>query len=163
MHVHFLHRFREARFDQSYKATIGADFSTQDVEVEDQTVGLQLWDTAGQERYLSLGGAFYKGSDCCIVVFDVTHLDSFDAVPGWCKEFQDHASVQDVDNFPFVLIGNKTDRDDERKVSRDKVQAWCKSNGNIPYFETSAKTGDRVKDAFSSVAGLALRRRRPSM
>ncbi len=146
-----------------YKSTIGADFFTQDVEVDGHKVCLQIWDTVGQERFLSLGGAFYKGSDCCVIVFDVTQPDTFGDVPKWCKEFLDRASTRDAGTFPFVLIANKVDREKDRKVSSEKARAWCKSNGGVLYFEVSAKTGLGVQEAFSAVAGLALRRRRPSM
>ena len=147
----------------AYKATIGADFSTQDVVIDSQTVALQIWDTAGQERFLSIGGAFYKGSDCCIIVYDVTQQGTFNAIPAWKKEFLEHTSIKDGEEFPIVLIGNKIDRDGARQVPAEKAKAWCKANGGIPYFETSAKTGTAVRDAFMAVAQLALKNRTSPM
>lgn len=62
----------------------------------------QLWDTAGQERFQSLGVAFYRGADCCVLVFDVNNAKSFEAIEGWRDEFLVQASPRDPDNFPFV-------------------------------------------------------------
>ena len=69
--------FEHAKFNQSFKPTIGADFSNKEMIVEDRQVTLQIWDTAGQERFQSLGSAFYRGADCCVIVYDVTNLTSF--------------------------------------------------------------------------------------
>jgi Ras-related protein Rab-7A len=63
---------------------------------------LQLWDTAGQERFQSLGVAFYRGADCCVLVFDVNNSKSFDALDSWRDEFLIQASPRDPENFPFV-------------------------------------------------------------
>ncbi len=63
---------------------------------------LQLWDTAGQERFQSLGVAFYRGADCCVLVFDVNNSKSFDALDSWRDEFLIQASPRDPDSFPFV-------------------------------------------------------------
>ena len=75
------------KFSTSYKATIGADFLTKEVTVDDRIVTLQLWDTAGQERFQSLGVAFYRGADCCVLVYDVNSSKSFDTLDSWRDEF----------------------------------------------------------------------------
>jgi small GTP-binding protein len=69
----------------------------------------QIWDTAGQERFQSLGVAFYRGADCCVLVFDVTLPSSFKTLDSWRDEFLIQASPRDPENFPFVVIGNKID------------------------------------------------------
>jgi GTPase SAR1 family protein len=66
------------------------------------TDGLQLWDTAGQERFQSLGVAFYRGADCCVLVYDVNNSKSFDTLDSWRDEFLIQASPRDPDSFPFV-------------------------------------------------------------
>lgn len=66
-----MERYVEHRFSQQYKATIGADFFPKDVIIDDKAVNLQIWDTAGQERYQSLGSAFYRGADACVLVYVV--------------------------------------------------------------------------------------------
>ena len=69
----------------------------------------QIWDTAGQERFQSLGVAFYRGADCCVLVFDVTMPNTFKTLDSWRDEFLIQASPRDPENFPFVVIGNKID------------------------------------------------------
>lgn len=71
----------------------------------------QIWDTAGQERFQSLGVAFYRGADCCVLVFDVMSPGSFKSLDGWRDEFLIQASPSDPDHFPFVVLGNKVDLD----------------------------------------------------
>lgn len=115
--VQYIHR----RFTSNYKATIGADFITKDVHLEDgKSVSMQIWDTAGQERFQSLGIAYYRGADACIIVFDVTNPDSFNHVLNWQHEFIDKAYLKDPSTYPFILIGNKIDDEAERRVSRSQ-------------------------------------------
>jgi GTPase SAR1 family protein len=76
----------------------------------------QLWDTAGQERFQSLGVAFYRGADCCVLVYDVNNSKSFDALDSWRDEFLIQASPRDPDNFPFVVLGNKIDVEESKRV-----------------------------------------------
>ncbi|WZY73301.1 hypothetical protein YC2023_012154 [Brassica napus] len=147
------------KFSNQYKATIGADFLTKEVQFEDRLFTLQIWDTAGQERFQSLGVAFYRGADCCVLVYDVNSMKSFDNLNNWREEFLIQASPSDPENFPFVVIGNKVDVDggNSRVVSEKKAKAWCASKGNIPYFETSAKEGTNVEEAFECIAKNALK------
>jgi len=72
-----LHQFVHKRFIEEHKATIGADFSTKEIVFDDKVITLQIWDTAGQERFQSLGNAFYRGADACVLVYDVTNEASF--------------------------------------------------------------------------------------
>lgn len=81
------------KFTQQYRATVGADFMAKDVFIDDKKVTLQvliylkIWDTAGQERFQSLGGAFYRGADCCVLVYDITSAKSFESLESWREEF----------------------------------------------------------------------------
>ncbi|XP_042432557.1 ras-related protein Rab7-like [Zingiber officinale] len=80
-------RYVHKKFTQQYKVTIGADFVTKEILVDDRLVTLQTWDTAGQERFQSLGVAFYRGVDCCVLVYDVNVRRSFDTLDNWHDEF----------------------------------------------------------------------------
>ncbi|KAJ4828636.1 hypothetical protein Tsubulata_025631 [Turnera subulata] len=122
------------KFSQQYKATIGADFVTKELQIDDRLVTLQ-------ERFQSLGVAFYRGADCCVLVYDVNVMRSFDTLENWHEEFLKQANPADPKTFPFILLGNKIDIDggNSRVVSEKKAKEWCASKGNIPYFETSAK------------------------
>lgn len=113
-----MERYVERRFSQQYKATIGADFFPKDVIIDDKPVNLQIWDTAGQERYQSLGSAFYRGADACVLVYDMTDARSFDALDSWRDEFLISAAPRDPDSFPFVVMGNKVDVIDRARAVR---------------------------------------------
>eukprot|EP00826_Nyctotherus_ovalis_P020062 TRINITY_DN1626_c0_g2_i6.p1 TRINITY_DN1626_c0_g2~~TRINITY_DN1626_c0_g2_i6.p1 ORF type:complete len:155 (-),score=58.80 TRINITY_DN1626_c0_g2_i6:230-694(-) len=148
-------QFIHKSFSSQYKATIGADFLAKEIIAEDQLVSLQIWDTAGQERLQSVQGAFYRGADACMVVFDLTAPATFSAVGSWKDEVLAYVKADDS-VFPFILVGNKADLVDQERVPRDKITQWCKGNGDIKYFETSAKTSAHVKEAFEELAKKAI-------
>ena len=79
-----------------------------------------MWDTAGQERFQSLGVAFYRGADCCVLVYDVNSAKSFETLDSWRDEFLIQASPHDPENFPFVVLGNKIDHPDA--ISEDELR-----------------------------------------
>ncbi|KAL9587413.1 MAG: hypothetical protein Q9212_000228 [Teloschistes hypoglaucus] len=152
-----MNQYVNKKFSASYKATIGADFLTKEVLVDDRVVTMQLWDTAGQERFQSLGVAFYRGADCCVLVYDVNNSKSFDTLDSWRDEFLVQASPRDPENFPFVVLGNKIDvEENKRMISAKRAMTFCSSKGNIPYFETSAKEAVNVEQAFEVIAHNAL-------
>ncbi|KAL9131824.1 MAG: hypothetical protein Q9217_000351 [Psora testacea] len=152
-----MNQYVNKKFSASYKATIGADFLTKEVMVDDRLVTMQLWDTAGQERFQSLGVAFYRGADCCVLVYDVNNSKSFETLDAWRNEFLIQASPREPDNFPFVVIGNKIDvEENKRAISSKKAMTFCHSKGGIPYFETSAKEAVNVEQAFEVIAKNAL-------
>jgi len=150
-----MNQYVSRKFSTHYKATIGADFLTKEVMVDDKLVTMQIWDTAGQERFQSLGVAFYRGADCCVLVYDVNVAKSFEHIDNWREEFLNQAAPRNPESFPFVLIGNKIDLEN-RAVSQKRALAWCQTNGNIPSFETSAKEAINVDQAFQTIAKNAL-------
>ncbi|CCH58508.1 hypothetical protein TBLA_0A07180 [Henningerozyma blattae CBS 6284] len=153
-----MHRYVNDKYSQQYKATIGADFLTKEVAIDnDTTATMQVWDTAGQERFQSLGVAFYRGADCCVLVYDVTNPKSFENIKSWRDEFLIHANVSSPETFPFVILGNKVDTKDSKKsVTLKAAQELSKSLGNIPLFQTSAKNSINVDSAFEEIARGAL-------
>merc|ERR1711892_836126 len=106
-------------------------------------------------RFQSLGVAFYRGADCCVLTYDVTAPNTFKSLDSWRDEFLIQASPRDPDNFPFVVLGNKVDLDN-RAVSTKRAQQWCHTKNEIPYFETSAKEAINVEQAFQTIAKNAL-------
>ncbi|PVU85974.1 hypothetical protein BB559_006067 [Furculomyces boomerangus] len=154
-----MNQYVNRKFTGQYKATIGADFLTREVVIDGKLITMQIWDTAGQERFQSLGVAFYRGADCCVLCFDVNNARSFENLDNWRDEFLLQSAPTDPDNFPFVVLGNKIDvEDSKRMVSSKRAMAWCQSKGNIPYFETSAKEGINVEQAFQNISRNALSR-----
>ena len=155
-----MNQYVNRKFSAQYKATIGADFLTKEVQVEDRMVTMQIWDTAGQDRFQSLGVAFYRGADCCILVFDLTNEMSFRHLDTWRDEFLIQASPKDPQNFPFILLGNKLDAalEGSRQVTQKRAKQWCEQNGQMSYEETSAKEATNVENAFMAVAQKAIQK-----
>jgi Ras-related protein Rab-7A len=172
-----MNRLCNNRFSDTYKATIGVDFLSQEVTLDSQPITLQIWDTAGQERFTSLGTAFYRGSDALVLVYDVNSRESFENLENWHREFSAHSRV-DMSNFPVIVIGshftrsrmrisarktlisrflpgNKVDLD-TRCVTETKAVEWCEAHGLavINYFECSAKTNQNVQAAFNRATRL---------
>jgi Ras-related protein Rab-7A len=150
-----LQRYMNGKFSAQHRATVGADFLSKDIPLGSKSYNLQVWDTAGQERFQSIGSAFYRGSDCCVVVFDITSAKSFDQLETWKSEFINQGGIKNPDTFPFIVLGNKCDRETERKVTKVKAENWCQNNGNYSYFETSAKDNISVQEAFEKITTLA--------
>ena len=146
------------QFSQQYKATIGADFLTKNIQKGDDVLQLQIWDTAGTERYNSMGQNFYRNSEACVLVFDLTVKDSFTNIDNWRKEFLTSLGPKDPESFPFVLVGNKSDMKDDIKVTNEEIEAYCKEHNNMPYFATSAKEDIGLDETFNKVADLAYER-----
>ena len=104
-------------FTSNYRATIGADFLSKHIMHNGEDYSLQIWDTAGQERFRAIGSAFYRGSDCCIIVFDITNRASFENLKMWKSFFIEDGWVKDPEVFPFVIVGNKCDDEEKREVN----------------------------------------------
>ncbi|XP_057679344.1 ras-related protein Rab-9A-like [Corythoichthys intestinalis] len=150
-----MNRFVTNKFDSHLFHTIGVEFLNKELEVDGQSITLQIWDTAGQERFRSLRTPFYRGSDCCLLTFSVDDALSFRNLANWKKEFTYYADLKEPNVFPFVVLGNKLDVD-KRQVSGEDAQRWCHDNGGLAYFETSAKDAINVASAFEEAVRLIL-------
>merc|ERR1712227_61678 len=140
-------RFMYDSFDNTYQATIGIDFLSKTMYLEDRTVRLQLWDTAGQERFRSLIPSYIRDSTVAVVVYDVTNTNSFHQTSKWIDDVRTERGSDVI----IVLVGNKTDLADKRQVSIDEGERKAKDL-NVMFIETSAKTGYNVKQLFRRVA-----------
>jgi small GTP-binding protein len=137
--------FTYGKFIEYYKMTIGVDFFVKDVSIGDDMVKLQIWDTAGQERFAFIRPNYYQGTSGGLMVFDVNRRESFKSLDKWLKEVYTNCG-----NIPLLLLGNKIDLD-MRQVKKSHAEKYAKKN-NLPYYETSAKTGEQVFDVFSELA-----------
>jgi len=146
-----LQKYITDTFQQDLKSTIGADFHTKELPLENKTITLQIWDTAGQERFQSLGNAFYRGADACIMVYDITDESSFQEIPEWKKKFEDQTNIEDPNQYPFLLLGNKSDLEANRRVDRQKAQDYA-ARCSMSFYETSAKDGTNIKTAMEKIA-----------
>lgn len=151
-----MNRYVNQRFSKQYKTTIGADFSTRELLLGDCLVTLQIWDTAGQERFQSLGVAFYRGADACMLVYDMTKPKSFESLVNWRDEFLVQAGPRDPEKFPFLVAANMLDKADERRVPEETARRWCDET-DTAYFETSAKEATNIDEAFIAIAEAALK------
>jgi len=145
-------RYTKNEYTEEYKSTIGADFFSKDINIGNRDIIFQIWDTAGQERYKSLGQTFYRGSDACMLVFDMCSQESFAALSVWVDQFLQGVGTQiESSDLIIVVVGNKSDDVEGRQVDKADAEAFCKSRG-FQYFETSAKTGENVSEAFQFIA-----------
>ena len=140
-------RFMYDTFDNTYQATIGIDFLSKTMYLEDRTVRLQLWDTAGQERFRSLIPSYIRDSSVAIVVYDITNDASFKQVPKWIEDVRAERGTDVI----IMLVGNKTDLSDKREVSTEEGEKKANEMG-VMFIETSAKAGYNVKQLFRRVA-----------
>lgn len=121
-------RFADGQFEENYSATIGVDFRFKSAVVNGKNVKFQIWDTTGQERFRTITNAYYRGRQAVLMVFDITDSTSFnDLTKFWMREIELYAEKDAL----LVLIGNKSDMADHRKVPMDEVKSFCNSNKMI--------------------------------
>jgi Ras-related protein Rab-1A len=113
------------------------------LEVNGKKVKLQIWDTAGQERFKNITASYYRGGNGVLVVYDITDRDSFENLNSWLIEIEKNANK----NVYKLLIGNKSDLEEKRKVTYQEGKDFATSNG-MQFMETSAKTASKVQEAF---------------
>ena len=154
-----LNQFVNREFTLPYKATIGSDFSSKQFDIDGKYITLQIWDTAGQERFQSLGPTFYRGTDCCILVYDITKPQTFEAIKKWKNEFAMQLGLANTDEFPFLLLGNKNDLPN-KAVQSSAAREFAQMNGDMLFYEVSAKTADNVQTAFEAIVRKALEKNR---
>jgi small GTP-binding protein len=148
-------RFADGTFTESYLSTIGIDFSSRIIDVQDQRIKLQIWDTAGQERFRTIVSSYYRGALGVLLVYDCTARESFENVKTWMASIDRHAPTSVV----RVLVANKTDLADAKAVSSSEGRELAQEYG-ILFFETSAKTGLGVQEAFLETAQKILSQKR---
>ena len=141
-------RFMYDNFDRHYQATIGIDFLSKTMYLEDRTVRLQLWDTAGQERFRSLIPSYIRDSSVAVVVYDVTNRASFLNTSKWVEDVR----AERGNDVVICLVGNKTDLgNDKRQVSTEEGEEKATKDGLL-FMECSAKAGYNVKILFRKLA-----------
>ena len=150
-----INRYVNDEFRADFKATIGADFSSKTMEVDGQQVILQIWDTAGQERFHSVGAAFYRGTDACILVYDCTQTESFNRLEFWRDDLFSKSQMDPDEKFPIIIFSNKSDLVNQRQVNHETAKQWADQN-NYELFEVSAKTGENIPEGFRKIVDIFL-------
>ena len=143
-------KYVDGYFPTIYVATIGVEFKVKKINVNGIDLNLQIWDTAGQERFRGVTRNFMKGADGIIYAYDITKKSSFDSLKNWIIQ-----SEESTVGFKKIIIGNKTDLESERVVSKEAFQKFCQ-NKNIQGMEVSAKNGNNVDKCFELIAKLII-------
>jgi len=146
-----LKRLVEDSFAEESQSTIGVEFDSTVIQVDDRQVKLQIWDTAGQERFRSIAKAYFRNAVGVLLVFDITERKTFDDLSHWLNDV--HALCDP--NVVIQMIGNKADLGSSRIVTLSEAENFAEHH-QISYLETSAKGGDNVREAFIRTAAQIL-------
>ena len=139
-------RYVKGEFSEDYMITIGVDFLTCNLKSDDKIFKLRLWDTAGSEKFRSITKGYYSNTCCALIVYDITNQNSFDSVKQWIEDVKNYA---DKDTH-LVLVGNKIDLKDQRKISKEDGQNLATQNG-MDFYESSALTGENINNIFEGI------------
>ena len=135
-------------FEEYYQATVGFEFLTFNMKVNDKVIKLQIWDTCGQEIYKSLISNFYRNSSLAVLVYAIDNKESFNHTENWLNDLKSQANP-DVRIF---LVGNKADLEEERKVSKEEGEKYKEDQHLDLFMETSAKTGHNARNVLVEAA-----------
>ena len=135
-------------FEDTYNATVGFEFLSFNVKIDEKVIKLQIWDTCGQELYRSLITNFYRNSSLAIIVYAINSKDSFEDIEMWLRELRTHSNP----DAKVFLIGNKLDLENERKITKEQGETFAKNNKLNLFIESSAKTGFNSKKIFIKAA-----------
>ena len=143
-----MHRMCHNEFTEDHEVTVGVEFGSLLVRMQNLAFKLQIWDTAGQESFQSITKIFYRGAHAVLLTYDLTSMDSFMHLNSWFNEIKNNADA----NALIFLVANKKDKEHEREVSTEKGESFAREKGLHGFFETSAKSGEGVEDTFMSAA-----------
>lgn len=128
-------------------STIGVEFMTKVLKINNRTIKLQIWDTAGQERFRVISRSIYHGAKGVMIVYDITNQNSFDRIQSWHEEIKMHVAPE----IPIYIIGNKNDLEHMRCVSTLSASSYAINNG-LQFIETSALSSNNIDIVFSNLA-----------
>jgi len=140
-------QFTDKRFQPVHDLTIGVEFGARMITIDNRQIKLQIWDTAGQESFRSITRSYYRGAAGALLVYDITRRETFNHLTRWLEEARQNANQSMV----IMLIGNKSDLDHRRQVSKEEGEQFAREH-NLIFLETSAKTAANVEEAFINTA-----------
>ena len=140
-------RYIEDYFSGTLMSSIGVDFKTKQIEIDERLVKIQIWDTAGHEKFRTITTSYYKSAHAIIIIYDITDINSFEHIKNW---------MIDIDKFAKqgvlkTLVANKTDLEDQRKIKKEEGQSIAKKYG-VNFFEVSAKDNKNIDELFLDTA-----------
>ncbi|XP_038640796.1 RAB3D, member RAS oncogene family, a isoform X2 [Scyliorhinus canicula] len=145
----FLFRYADDSFTSAFVSTVGIDFKVKTVYRNEKRVKLQIWDTAGQERYRTITTAYYRGAMGFLLMYDIANHDSFNAVHDWATQIKTYS----WDNAQVILVGNKSDLEDDRVVPTEDGRRLADELG-FEFFEASAKENINVKQVLERLVDI---------
>lgn len=141
-----LSRYTKNEFSRNSKATIGVEFQAKTLQIDNKEIKAQIWDTAGQERFRAVTSAYYRGAVGALLVYDISRRQTFQNICRWLEELRMHSDPGIV----TMLVGNKSDLKEARKVSVDDGAALAQSE-DMFFMETSALDSTNVSIAFQTI------------
>ena len=146
-----LKRYCDNTFIDGTISTMGANFFSKSILIENTEISLVIWDTAGTERFMSIAPSFFRGTNALILVCDATNMESFDEIDIFFEKFLLMTDTKPIDYLPITLLINKCDKSDI-VISRENMLEWMTRNRiNFGHF-VSAKTGENIKEAIDELA-----------
>ena len=137
-------------FEEFYTATVGFEFLTFNMRINNNVLKLQIWDTCGQEVYKSLISNFYRNSSLALILYAINNRDSFQHAETWLNDLKSQANP----NVKVFLVGNKSDLENERVISKEEGEKFKEEKKLDRFFETSAKTGENARSSLLEAAKL---------
>ena len=134
-------------------SSIGVDFKSKQVEIDERLIKLQIWDTAGHEKFRTITTSYYKSAHAIIILYDITDLSSFEHIKNWMVEVDKFAKQ----GVLRVIAGNKKDMEDKRQVTTEMAEFFAEKNG-IKFLEVSAKDNTNIEKLFSDTINCLLER-----
>ena len=134
-------------------SSIGVDFKSKQVEIDERLIKLQIWDTAGHEKFRTITTSYYKSAHAIIILYDITDLSSFEHIKNWMVEVDKFAKQ----GVLRVIAGNKKDMEDKRQVTTEMAESFAEKNG-IKFLEVSAKDNTNIEKLFSDTINCLLER-----
>ena len=135
-------------FEDYYQATVGFEFLTFNMKVNDKIIKLQIWDTCGQEIYRSLISNFYRNSSLAVLIYAIDNKESFNHAENWLNDLKSQANP----DIRIFLVGNKADLEEDRKISKEEGEKYKEDQHLDLFMETSAKTGHNARNVLVEAA-----------
>ena len=139
-------RYIEEEFPENIMSSIGVDFKSKQIEIDERLIKMQIWDTAGHEKFRTITTSYYKSAQAIIILYDITDLSTFEHVKNWIIEIDKFAKP----GVLRVIVGNKKDLEDKRQVSTELAQSFAEKNG-IKFMEVSAKDNNNIEELFLDI------------
>lgn len=147
----FITQFVDKTFYDKQPPTIGIDFKTKMIKIQNNKMKVQLWDTVGQEKYDSVATSLLPKANGIILMFDITNYDSFSNLKKWIEIINEKC-----DKANILIVGNKSDLNNKRCVSQEDIQMYLNVNETYNYKEVSSKTGTGINEAIKDILKLIL-------